>query len=883
MNDTNDKQPAVIKEQGAIGGAPREPREHVKDPLPPRAAPPRGPSGKAILALLAGAGLVLWIGVTWSAPLKAGAGRIASVLGGAGAEAAPAQDSPAATVRYYTCGMHPWVVLPKPGDCPICHMKLTPIDPAKFTGEITINPVVAQNIGVRVAPVTTGPLTRTIRTVGTVDYNETAVRDVNIKLAGWIEKLHVTYMGEAVTKGQPLLELYAPDLYSAQEEYLLALRDSAASAKVPATGPSAEASRTDVARGARDLLSAARTRLEYYDITAGQIAALEQRGQATKTMTLYSPHTGVVIAKNAFEGMHVEPGTQLFRIADLSSVWVMVALYEYQLPYVQVGQEAAMSLSYIPGQQFQGKVIYIYPTLDEKTRQVQVRLEFPNPQGLLKPGMFAQIQLRSTLANDRTLAPRSAIIDTGERKVAFVSLGDGRFEPRNVLTGAQAGDGMIEVLDGLKPGEQVVTSGQFLIDSEANTRDALAKMIVGNLAADQKTPAAPATHPDLAVMPEVANKLLAAILTDYLTIQETLANDSIHGLGKVAGAIGQRVDDLLKITVPDDPHFWHKHEEVATVRGKALELAGATAIDQARLAFADLSVALGKFLGAVGVPASYGKPLEQLHCPMFREGQGGSIWLQPAGGEVRNPYFGQTMPHCFDARKAMPTAKTTVPGTGAGGPQHPRPDDARTAGHAATGVPGVFHAVAAAVVGVAEGQPTRAGPEAQASRPTVRAAGSQASRPSSQPALPKETQLVNEVVQAYLKSYGALNREDLAGAKQPMPSIMRSGNALHDVRPGLAPLLSAIGTMAAQANDSHDLAGFREAFGRLSPPVIELAKAIPPTPAAAPSLYAVYCPMVNKYWLQAGKKIDNPYARSMATCGTLKSGNLVHEAPREQP
>ncbi len=626
---------------------------------PPAPPPPRGPSGKLILVMLLVAGLMFWIGTRWGHRLGSGISGMFTAVSGDQVAASGADN---AAVHYYTCGMHPWVILPKPGNCPICGMKLVPLDPAKFTGQVTINPVVAQDIGVRISPVVTGPVVRTIRTVGTVDYNETAVRDVNIKLSGWIEKLHVDYLGKEVKAGQPLFDLYSPELYSAQQEYLLAYRSAAQSA-APAS------------QSADDVLAAARTRLEYFDITPAQIKALEQQGHPSKTMTIYSPDTGAVIAKKAFEGMHVQSGTQLYRIADLSKVWVMVTLYEYQLPYVQVGQKAVMSLSYIPGQTFEGRIIYIYPTLDPRTRQVKVRLEFDNPHGLLKPGMFAKIQLESTLANNRTLAPRSAVIDTGERKVAFVSLGNGRFEPRKVQTGALTGDGMIEILDGLKPGEQVVTSGEFLIDSEANIRDALAKMIRGTLAVDQKTAAAPAQHGELKGLPPAAQKSLSTILTDYLTIQDKLASDSVEGVGPAAKAIARQVDDLLKTPVPSDPQFWQKHEEVATIRGQALKLAQARSLDEARASFADLSIAVNKFVMAVGVPAGYGKKLERLHCPMFRQDQGGSIWLQPAG-DVRNPYFGSMMLKCFDERYALPSSSEIRSGkAGSAATQHHTTDE----------------------------------------------------------------------------------------------------------------------------------------------------------------------------------------------------------------
>ena len=671
MNDTNDNRAGAVQRQRPADG--------------PVGRPPRGISGKAILALLAGAGLLLWIGATYSGALKSGADRIAGLVWGSAGPAGSKSDQG----TWYTCGMHPWVLQPKPGKCPVCHMDLVPVDPAKLTGKLALDPVVVQNIGVRVAPVTIGPLTQTIRTVGTVDYNETAVRDVNIKLAGWIEKLYVNYMGERVTAGQPLLELYAPDLYAAQQEYLLALKDRARSSGGPATGPSADSSGTDIAREARDLLSAARTRLEYYDITPEQIAALQQRGEASKTMTIYSPYGGVVIAKNAFEGMRVEPGTLLFRIADLSTVWVMVALYEYQLPYVQVGQQALMTLSYIPGEAFEGKVIYVYPTLDEKTRQVRVRLEFANPRGLLKPGMFAEVQLRSTLADDRILVPREAIIDTGQRQVAFVSLGQGRFEPRQVQMGVPTENGMVQVLSGLKSGEMVVTSGQFLLDSESRIREALAKMVTGESAVAQKTPAAPASGPSESVsLPPDAEDSLIRILHAYLAIGDQLAKDTTADVPAHARVAAEGVATMLQIKVAGDPHFWHRHEEAATIRGKALQLADGKDLAEVRLAYADMSVALGKLVESVGVPVGFGRPLEQLHCPMFREGQGGSIWLQSADVEVRNPYFGQTMLHCFDERKAIPAAAGGRPGPGASQRPPLSPDDGRNGGQAASGAPG---------------------------------------------------------------------------------------------------------------------------------------------------------------------------------------------------
>ncbi len=604
-------------------------------PPPASPPPPRGPSLRLIFVIVLAFIVTLALGAGLSGRLSMAWHKLR--------HGTHSGNESADSHQYYTCGMHPWVVLPQPGDCPICGMKLVPLDPAKFTGEVSINPVIAQNIGIRLSPVTTGPVVRTIRTVGTVTSDETRLRDVNIKVGGWIEKLHVDYLGAAVKKDDPLFELYSPELFAAQEEYLLALKNQPKGSPTGASG------------GATSLLASARTKLEYFDITPQQIEDLEKRGEPAKTMTIRSPQNGVVIAKLATEGMKVDPGMQMYRIADLSKVWVMMTLYEYQLPYVLVGQSATMSLSYLPGQKFDGKVIYIYPYLDDKTRQVNVRLEFDNPAGLLKPGMYATVDLHSTLAKDRTLAPRSSIIDTGERKVAFVSLGEGRFEPRKVQTGAQAQDGMVEVLDGLKPGEKVVTSGQFLIDSEANVRESLARMIRGNLSVDQKPSVASAGASQVDTLPPPAAEFLQNILRNYLAIQAKLSADATKGMADPANAIAADVDALLKVNLPDDAHFWHKHDEVATVRGKALELAQAGSLETSRLAFADLSIALDKLLKATGVPKDFGQEVQELHCPMYRHGQGGTIWLQTAG-PVANPYFGASMPGCFDQRKALPIA-----------------------------------------------------------------------------------------------------------------------------------------------------------------------------------------------------------------------------------
>ncbi|MHC4614827.1 MAG: efflux RND transporter periplasmic adaptor subunit [Planctomycetota bacterium] len=753
---------------------------------PPSPKPPRGPRSVTVLAWVIFGVIMLVAGAAWSDFVWSPFTRMWEAARPA---AEPADHDETTGSEFYTCGMHPWVILPEPGLCPICH----------FTGEIMIDPVVTQNIGVRIGPVTKGPVEQAIRTVGTVDYDETRVRDVNIKVSGWIEKLHVDYLGAEVEAGQPLFDLYAPDLFEAQEQYLLEYR------KKDMAG--------DPMRGV-DLLEAARTRLEYYDITPEQIRQLEQTGAAAKAMAIHSPHRGVVIAKHANEGMRVDEGMQVYRIADLSTVWVMVTLYEYQLPFVQAGQRAIMTLPYIPGQEFEGKVIYVYPYLDAQTRQVSVRLEFDNPTGLLKPGMYANVELRSTLAGERTLAPRTAILDTGERQIAFVSLGEGRFEPRDVHVGVETVGGNVEILDGLRPGEMVVTSGQFLLDSETTIRESLAKMIKGTTAAEQEAVVAVAGASELAALPPQVESDLNGIMTAYFAISEALADDTTEGITARARSVAEGVDRLLETEIPEAPHFWHRHDEVATVRGKALELIDVPNIDGARLKFADLSVALAKLVRATGVPPSHGTEVHQLHCPMFLEGQGGSVWLQPKG-RPRNPFMGSVMLECFDER-------ITLPVTGA----------------------------------VPAQEPTEAPAPAQE-------ASTAAIDDAAQGAL-------DRLVEAYLVIQETLTRDETEGTAARLQVVHDSAMSLSSTTDeqvsGPAERIARAAT-----GQPGDLDALRDVFEAISNPLIELMRVAPASDTVASAVYETYCPMVKKSWLQPSREVANPYAPYMLRCGTVKA------------
>ena len=319
-----------------------------------------------------------------------------------------------------------------------------------------------QLIGVATQIIRRAPFVRRIKTVGRVAVDETRLHHVHTKVAGWIEALHSPATGEYVRKGQPLLSIYSPELLASQEEYLVALRGLEAMGN--------EAPPAAVQR-AEELLESARQRLLLFDLTEEQIRRLAARGMAERTVTLEAPMSGHVLVRNVTHGERIEANTTLIEIADLSRVWVMASVYEYELPFLRVGQPAEMTLSYLPGRSIRGHVALISPVLDAATRTVQVRLEFPNPDLKLKPEMYADVELRGDLG-ERLAVPESAVLATGTRDIVFVAKGEGTFEPREVRLGLRASDA-VEVLDGLAEGEAVVTSGNFLIDSESRLKSAL--------------------------------------------------------------------------------------------------------------------------------------------------------------------------------------------------------------------------------------------------------------------------------------------------------------------------------------------------------------------------------------------------------------------------
>ncbi|HEX7613972.1 MAG TPA: efflux RND transporter periplasmic adaptor subunit [Thermoanaerobaculia bacterium] len=432
-----------------------------------------------------------------------------------------------AAAKKYQCPMHPEIIRDAPGNCPICGMKLVPMEeaspaatarttsakaasgPRKIlfyrspmgTGEtsptprkdsmgmdfvpvysdeteagggppgpeglttVTVDARKESLLGLKTVAVVRGPFGTSIRTTGRVASDERRVHHVHTRYEGFVEHVTADFTGKFVKKGEALAFIYSPELYATQQEYLLALR---ASHSLGASGvPS-------VAQGGRDLLSAARERLLLWEITPADIERIEKNGEPIRAMPVYAPISGFVTGRTAYHGMKVMPADTLFDILDLSSVWVLADVYEYELPRLTLGEKATMTLSYWPGRSWNGTVTYIYPTVDEKTRTVKVRAEVDNPKGELKPEMFADVTIHGPTRSVLQV-PDDTILESGARNIVFVSEAEGRLVPREVVVGDH-GEGVVEIRSGLKEGEVVVRGANFLVDSESRLKAAISAM-----------------------------------------------------------------------------------------------------------------------------------------------------------------------------------------------------------------------------------------------------------------------------------------------------------------------------------------------------------------------------------------------------------------------
>ena len=399
------------------------------------------------------------------------------VAGCAASEPDPGAEAVSADGRkvlFYKSPMDPSFISQRPGKDSM-GMNLVPVyegDPAANLDVIEVNGATIQRMGVRLAPVRRDTLTRLIRAVGRVDFDETRIANVNMKFDGWIEKLYVNETGQEVKRGDPLFAVYSPELLASQEEYVQLLKGAA-------EGPHTA-----------HLVRAARQRLLQFDVPESFVRRIEESQKTSRRVVVRAPKSGYVIHKTALEGSFVKRGASLYTVADLDALWVEADVFEFDAPWVVAGQKATVELDYLPGQVQEAQVDYVYPTLDERSRTLQIRIVLPNPSVALKPGMFATVRIHAQPVGETVVVPTEAVLHSGERAVAFVHLGEGRFEPRELRLGVR-GDEEYQVLEGLAEGEDVVTSGQFLIDSESRLKEAVKKMLGSNV---PKSPAPSQEH-----------------------------------------------------------------------------------------------------------------------------------------------------------------------------------------------------------------------------------------------------------------------------------------------------------------------------------------------------------------------------------------------------
>jgi membrane fusion protein, copper/silver efflux system len=582
--------------------------------------------------------------------------------------------------QLYTCGMHPQIIKKEPGNCPICGMALVPVrsnvastassgerkikfykssmNPGEVSDKpgkdsmgmglipvyedgdnsaqaIHIDAATIQRMNLKTGIVTRGQVLRELRTVGSVAYNEAGLRDITTKYDGWIEKLFVNTTWTIVKTGDPLFEIYSPDLYNAELNYLVALRSEGA-----AGGP---LTRTSLAR------------LGLFDLPASYMAELARAGEAPRTFIFRAPADGTVIEKMAVVGQMMKAGERVYQLADLSSVWVLAQVYEQDLPFVRAGQNATVRVTYGPERMIEGRVETLLPQVEEQTRTATARIVLSNSDASLRPGMFVDVRFVAKLADAAVLVPDLAVLRSGERNTVFIAHDNGTFEPREIKLGVRSQGNFYEVLSGLDAGDRVVVSGQFMLDSESQLRDAIQKMLKSSDTGNKPAASAAATGQDhlgvvgmddSTALPETAKSRLKDLAGTTVEAAQALAADDLTLYQKTVPAMRHALAAFLE----SDGHAAHgplgKFTDAMPDRND---------LKAARRDFAYFSTAVADLVRENHLHRAAG--LHIFQCPMA-PGIGTGRWLQRSGA-LKNPFYGSAMPDCgeeIDAQPAPPSA-----------------------------------------------------------------------------------------------------------------------------------------------------------------------------------------------------------------------------------
>ncbi len=567
----------------------------------------------------------------------------------------------------WTCSMHPQIQLPKPGQCPLCGMDLIPLKSSSGDDlgprSLRLSPAAQKIAEIQTTPVTRQSAEMTLRMVGKLEADETRVREISAWVPGRIDRLHVDYTGVHVRFGEKLFDLYSPELYSAQEELLQAIRASDELAKSTLESTRRSAART---------IHAVRERLRLWGLTAGQIEEIERRGAPSDHITIVAPMSGVVLHKDAVEGTYVQTGTHVYSIADLSVLWLKLDVYESDLAWVKLGLAVEFETDTYRGEKFKGTVAFIDPMLNEQSRSIKVRVNVKNPAGRLMPGMFARAVVHATITGEGEklplVIPASAPLVTGTRAVVYVEDPDqpGLFQGREIVLGPRAGEFFV-VREGLQEGERVVTNGSFKIDSALQILAKKSMMspeggapVPGHnhgSSSSEATAEAQQQVKEIAGIPEEFRIQLDDVIALYLKVSTALSHDDLDQAKAAAADIRPALLAVDHGLLPGPGHApWGKVQTEITSASEAV--AAAADIKNARHLFSDLS---SRMIDAIRTFRASGRiPILVYHCPMAMGGAGAD-WLQSTVG-TENPYYGSQMLKCGSQTETLiagPRAEST--------------------------------------------------------------------------------------------------------------------------------------------------------------------------------------------------------------------------------